>query len=151
MATLDLLLQQHRDLLTLGKELGAFLDSEAPVLSELARVRWQISSLVGRHLAAQDEVMRSLARLGLKPRERAIFDQYFADLLDMRLAFANHNCAWTLEAVQADWRGYGVAVREQIVGLSNRIDWEEQVLFPVLRALEANAIALASGDARSAA
>jgi hypothetical protein len=145
-----LLLQQHRDLLMLGKELDALLNGHAPVGPALARVRWQISSLVGRHLVTQDEVMRSLARLGLKPREQEIFDRYFADLLDVRLSFANHNCEWTLDALQADWSGYCAAAREQISGLGRRIHWEEETLFPVLRSLEASTIALAS-EARSAA
>ena len=151
MATLDLLFQQHRDLLALGKELGALLDGSTAVAAELARVRWQISSLVGRHLVDQDELMRTLARNGLNPDEQAIFDQYFAGLPDMRLSFAKHNCEWTPDAVQQDWAGYGGAAQSMITGLTDRIAWEERYLFPILQTLEANSAALTGDRIQSAA
>jgi hypothetical protein len=151
LATLDLLFQQHRDLLALGKEFGALLDGSPAIAAELARVRWQISSLVGRHLVAQDELMRTLGRTGLKPNEQAIFDQYFTELLEMRLSFAKHNCEWTLDAVQHDWAAYRSAARCMITGLSDRIAWEERYLFPVLQTLEANAAALPRDRIQSAA
>lgn len=151
MSAIDQLLQDHRDLLALGDQLNALLGIVKPATAELARARWQISSLVGRHLAAQDEVMRTLVRVGLKPNEQLIFDQYFADLVDLRLSFAEHNCEWTLDSIHVDWTGYRIAARAQIRGLRNRIAWEEQFLFPVLRHLETVLNDAARVDQRSAA
>ncbi len=131
------LLQQHRELLDLASELEHLTNDNEPAVPLIAQLRWQLSSLVGKHLAAQDEAMRLLARHGLKSNEQAIFDAYFADLVDLRLSFADHNARWTLTAVRGDWLTYGLAAREQTASLGKRIVWEEQFLFPLLRRLAA--------------
>ena len=135
---LDELLAQQRQILALASELDTLTKAPVPAVTEVARIRWKSSNLLGEYLLAQDRILHSLAARGLGHVEQAIFETYFSELVGLRLSNADHTSRWDFETIKDDWKGYRKAARAQIDMLHDRAAWEEQFLFPVLHRLVSN-------------
>jgi len=128
--TIDVLLNQHDELRALSSRLDALVRQPVPDPKSLSPIRHAMSSLMRKHLTLEDELVYSPLRAHAETS--AEMRRSDADLAPRRQAYSSHVVAWTPERITSDWSGYRRGVTVLTEGLTSRIDYETDILYPLL-------------------
>lgn len=128
------LLDEHEQLRGLSRDLMTLLAQPAPPAAEtLADLRWNIARTVLRHLPNEDRyVYRRLFR-HTRPDAIATAKFFQQDLQHTYEPYRVHSERWTIEAALADWPTYCAATRRLLIAVDDRMQREEEQLYPHLR------------------
>ena len=127
------LLDDHQKLRAAGMKMDLLLSSETCCdLNQLAALRWEVASLILRHLPIEDRVL--FHRLEGHPSTSVVSRAaaYRSELDALYGRFRSHTEAWTREAIALDWDTYRRASATLISDLLDRMEREETELYPRL-------------------
>ena len=98
-------------------------------------VRTSLSRLAGVlriHLTIEDEVLYPTLAENPDPTVRATARQYADEMGSLGACFTDYNSRWTIESMKADPAAFASETRVVFKALAQRIDRENQILYPML-------------------
>lgn len=122
----------HDELRRCLAELTDVLDLPEPNRARLTSVRLKIATL---RLARGPLVGKIAACLDGKPNssETELLRRLRTEHDEMLRKAAAHTSKWSLEAVDLDWAGYRVATRQLLRCWIDKMNWEQEVIYPLLK------------------
>lgn len=131
--TIEKLVADHRALRSHGEALIACTSILHPEgLTRLQDLRWTLTREAHQHLVLDERYVQ----VPLENHRRSTVREKAAELREdaelFRAHWTAHIADWSMENVQTNWRGYGVAVRELVARMTARLDREEKELYPLL-------------------
>ena len=129
---------QHEDLMAVVGVLGSLLGSKAGGNAE--EIRHQLSTLAGKvkvHLSMEDQYLYPKLVQSQDASIRELAQGYAHEMGGIRGAFTEYLGHWTTAAhIKADPDGFTRETHELFKVLGNRIQRENNQLYPLLEALE---------------
>lgn len=131
--TIGKLVADHRSLRSHGEALIALASSLRPAdMMKLQDLRWTLTREAHQHLVIDERYVH----VPLENHPTSAVREKAAELRDdaeqFRAYWTSHIAEWSIEKVQANWRGYGISVRDLISRMHSRLDREENELYPLL-------------------
>lgn len=123
------LLDQHEELRTLSRRLEAIVAGSLADAKDLSQARLRMSVLMRDHLALEETVI--YAPLRDDPQGSDIMRQSDQDLIARRGVYSAHVTRWTPQRIAQDWAQYGDQVKILTRGLTERITYEDRVVYPL--------------------
>jgi hypothetical protein len=107
------------------------LGATPPNRRALAAVRLRLSRLGNAHLKlAMTQIYPVLDRGS--DMQRAACREFKALMLDLHAQLGKHIGRWHNDEAIADWEGYRLAVRPMLIGVRQRIAFENRVIAPLI-------------------
>lgn len=123
----------HCELLASMTEMGLATSRTEPDPSRYVNLRWKLSRASRARRALVQSIHVELAGC-VTPAEAAGLEELQAMDAAMLRATAQHVRTWTVEAINADWRGYCRASKLIRSKMREGIEAEKAILYPLLRA-----------------
>ena len=126
-------LDQHQRMITQAETiLVAARNIRADGGQGLTRARLDLARSVNEHV--QEEIFYLNQHGGADRLPREMMRRYHDELLQWRQGLMDCNCAWPPQSIQADPAGFARAFRPILHALRERVRWEEEQLYPQLKA-----------------
>lgn len=123
----------HQRMISLAEAiLEAARDTKADAERRLTRARLDLSRAVSDHVRVEVAFLGSSG--GAERLDQTTLSRYHDELLAWRQALMDCNAAWPIARIQADRAGFARAFRPLLHALKERVRWEEEQLYPRLRA-----------------
>ena len=133
MSNLAKLRQDHADLVSIVRQLAAYVGQPSPPPQlELFDLRRRLSSTLIAHLKAEDWVLYPRLAESKIPEVAAIAKAFADEMGGLADAFVSYNDTWSAPAIAADWPGYCADTLGVIDALTSRIARENRELYPLL-------------------
>jgi hypothetical protein len=135
MTDLYRLRQEHAQLTDTVGKLSMMIDcSIPPPMSDLFRVRHDLSFTLIAHLKAEDWVLypRMFASPDARVAQTAF--EFAVEMGGLADVFADYVDRWSAHSIEEDWDGYRAETRCMIDALTKRITREDRELYPMLEA-----------------
>lgn len=129
---LDRLLRDHVIMREKAETLMRLLESETmPDSAVLADARWQLGSLIMKHLAFEDRHLYAKLLRDERPHVRETGRKFQSELASLFTTYAEHTQFWTPARIARDWDGFRTVSRRLNLAFSARIEREEAELYPL--------------------
>jgi len=124
---------EHRQIAAMARELAATVSgSVLPDPLVFLQFRREFGRVLTRHLKREEWAVYPQLTAHRDGRVRALAEQLCADSQRFSADFAAYAGRWTAAKIAADWEGFRVETLEIIGGLLDRIDAEDNRLYPLL-------------------
>lgn len=132
---LDILHQEHRELLRLTEAVMEAAGEITPSFDKIAAARHALGQAGSRHVMNKLAIVTRALQDSADPRHRALGRRFTDELMALRQSASEHYGTWTMARVKEDPREFRMAVRSQYRALKARILWEEREVLPVVEKL----------------
>jgi len=137
---LDVLHQEHRELLRLTEAVMEAAGAIEPSFDKIAAARHALGQAGSRHVTNKLTIVTRTLQASADPKHRALGRRFTDELVALRQSASEHYGMWTMARVREDPREFRMAVRSQYRALRMRLLWEEAEVFPVVEQLLAAAM-----------
>lgn len=133
MGEVSALAAEHRQIAAMARELAATVSGSAlPDPLAFLQFRREFGRVLTRHLKREEWAVYPQLTTHADPRVRALADTLCAESQRFSFAFAAYAGRWTAPKIAADWPVFREETLEMIGGLLDRIDAEDNRLYPLL-------------------
>jgi iron-sulfur cluster repair protein YtfE (RIC family) len=137
MSNLAKLRLEHAQLIeTVGRLAELVAKPEPPDVSDLFKVRHELTSTLVGHLKAEDWVLYPRLLSSPDPQVAGMARAFSDGMGGLADAYRAHTEKWTALSITFDWSGYCDETNTIIQALSSRIHRENRELYPLLEAME---------------
>lgn len=138
MGEVSALAAEHRQIAAMARALAATVSGDAlPDPLAFLQFRHEFGRVLIRHLKREEWSVYPQLTAHCDPRVRALAEQLCAESQRFSAAFADYAGRWTAQKIEADWECFRVETLLIVGGLLDRIDAEDNRLYPLLAEQEA--------------
>lgn len=127
--------QQHESIGTIAGKLGqATSDNRKP--QAVAALRWQLARELMAHLALEDRILYPALQRTADANVRTTAARIQAEIGALAESFARYMSAWSDDKISREWPAFCADTAQILRALSDRINREDDILYPLAQAAE---------------
>lgn len=123
---------EHRALEAQAARLLAIVSAAVPDAAAVAAMRWQMAQALRDHCLGEDRLIYDRLLSSGDAVATDIAWSYRQEHGMLGPAFANYMAAWPVGRISREWERFGAETRILLADLAERIEREEQMLYPHL-------------------
>ncbi|WHO40012.1 hemerythrin domain-containing protein [Sphingobium sp. AP49] len=125
--------EQHEEIGQIAAQLRqAIADPEKS--QAVSALRWQLARKLMAHLALEDRILYPAMQRLPDERVRLTAARIQAEIGSLAESFAHYMSAWSDERISREWRSFCTETLHILNALTQRIDREDNILYPLASA-----------------
>jgi iron-sulfur cluster repair protein YtfE (RIC family) len=137
MSELQELRREHAQLVEIvGRLAHIVAQPHPPAVSELFKLRYELSSTLIAHLKAEDWVLYPRLIDSLNPKIARTARAFSSEMGGLAAVYKAYADKWTAGTIEDEWSDYCEETRGIVEALTRRIERENRELYPLLEALD---------------
>jgi hemerythrin-like domain-containing protein len=126
--------KEHGDLAALAGRLILQIAMDAPAISEIASVRWEMTRKLCSHLAKEDNLLYPRLRAKNNKSIAEMAARFSQEMGDLAATYNRYIIEWSSDRILREWSAFRAETKIIMSTLTQRIEREESELYPMLMA-----------------